>query len=137
MVLFAAATGLRPGEWIALERRDVDRQARVVYVRRAYRNGRVKCTKTEASVRAVPLQASALAALEQVPVGTGSTLLFPRPRGAPRSVQLPQPRLETRPGGRRDHAAAARLRFCATPSRPSPFVPASPPSTFPATWEPA
>src|SRR6266508_4068837 len=42
MVLFAAATGLRPGEWIALEQRDIDRQARVVYVRRAYRNGRLK-----------------------------------------------------------------------------------------------
>src|SRR5438128_9835182 len=41
LVLFAAATGLRPGEWIALEQRDVDRDARVVYVRRAYRNGRV------------------------------------------------------------------------------------------------
>jgi len=45
LVMFAAATGLRPGEWIALERRDVDLDARVVYVRRAYRNGRVKSTK--------------------------------------------------------------------------------------------
>src|SRR5438093_3324923 len=81
MVLFAAATGLRPGEWIALEQRDVDRQARVVYVRRAYRNGRVKCTKTEASVRAVPLQAIALAALEQLPPRSGSALLFPSLRG--------------------------------------------------------
>ena len=26
-VLFAAATGLRPGEWMALEQRDIDRQA--------------------------------------------------------------------------------------------------------------
>src|SRR5215216_8183638 len=55
LVIFAAATGLRPGEWIALEQRDIDRAARVVYVRRAFRNGRVKCPKTEASVRAVPL----------------------------------------------------------------------------------
>jgi integrase len=59
MVMFAAATGLRPGEWIALEQRDIDLQARVVYVRCAYRNGWVKCTKTEASVRAVRLQALA------------------------------------------------------------------------------
>src|SRR6266702_756476 len=88
MVLFAAATGLRPGEWIALEQRDIDQQARVVYVRRAYRNGRrayrngrVKCTKTEASVRAVPLQAIALGALEQLPADRGSDLLFPSPRG--------------------------------------------------------
>jgi integrase len=35
--MFAAATGLRPGEWIALEQRDIDPIARVVYVRRAYR----------------------------------------------------------------------------------------------------
>jgi integrase len=45
MVMFAAATGLRPGEWIALEQRDIDLQARVVYVRRAFRNSRVKCTE--------------------------------------------------------------------------------------------
>src|SRR3954466_10274678 len=35
LVMFAAATGLRPGEWIALERRDVDPVGCVVYVRRA------------------------------------------------------------------------------------------------------
>lgn len=81
MVIFAAATGLRPGEWIALEQRDIDRQARVVYARRAYRNGRLKCTKTEASVRAVPLQATAVAALDQLPADKESALLFPSPRG--------------------------------------------------------
>jgi integrase len=81
MVLFAAATGLRPGEWIALERRDVDRKARVVYIRRAFTNGRLKWTKTEASVRAVPLQAIALAALEELLSDSESRLLFPSPRG--------------------------------------------------------
>jgi integrase len=81
MVLFAAATGLRPGEWIALEWRDVDLQARVLYVRRAYRNGKVKCTKTEASVRAVPLQAAALDALAHVPIGPPTDLVFPAVRG--------------------------------------------------------
>jgi integrase len=40
MVFFAAATGLRPGEWVALEQRDVDREARVVYVGRAFTKGR-------------------------------------------------------------------------------------------------
>jgi integrase len=40
----------------------------------------VKCTKTEASVRAVPLQALALAALEQLPTND-SAVLFPSPRG--------------------------------------------------------
>jgi integrase len=80
-VLFAAATGLRPGEWMALEQRDIDRQARVVYVRRALRNGRVKNTKTEGSSRAVPLQAIALAALDQLSADRESQLLFPSPRG--------------------------------------------------------
>jgi integrase len=81
MVIFAAATGLRPGEWIALEWRDIDLQARVLYVRRAYRNGNVKCTKTEGSVRAVPLQAVALDALAQVPIGAATDLVFPALRG--------------------------------------------------------
>ncbi len=30
MVLFAAATGMRPGEWVALERRDIDRASRYI-----------------------------------------------------------------------------------------------------------
>src|SRR5215213_8878583 len=85
-VLFAAATGLRPGEWMALEQRDIDCQARVVYVRRALRNGRLKSTKTEGSIRAVPLQAVALAAvalaaLDQLRADSESQLLFPSPRG--------------------------------------------------------
>jgi integrase len=42
MVIFFAATGLRPGEWVALEHRDVDRPARVVYVRRSFGKGRLK-----------------------------------------------------------------------------------------------
>ena len=53
LVVFAAATGLRPGEWMALEHRDIDRDERVAYVRRAWRNGRLKCPKTDTSVRAV------------------------------------------------------------------------------------
>jgi integrase len=81
LVLFAAATGLRPGEWLALEHRDIDRQARVLYVRRAFRNGRIKCPKTDASIRAVPLQATALAALADIPSTPGSPLVFNAPRG--------------------------------------------------------
>jgi integrase len=81
MVVFAAATGLRPAEWLALERRDVDRKAHVVYVRRSFTKGRLKCTKTEASLRAVPLQAIALDALERQPPNPHSPLLFPAERG--------------------------------------------------------
>jgi integrase len=81
MVLFAAATGLRPSEWIALEHRDIDREARIVYVRRAYRNGRLKCPKTEGSLRAVPLQAVALEAIDGLSPSHGSALVFPAPCG--------------------------------------------------------
>jgi integrase len=79
MVVFAAATGLRPGEWIALEQRDLDRESRVVYVRRAFAHGRLKRPKTRRSVRA--LQAIALEALDRLPARADTPLLFPAPRG--------------------------------------------------------
>jgi integrase len=81
MVVFAAATGLRPSELFALEHGDVDRAAGVVQIRRAYANGRVKHTKTRLSRRAVPLQAIALEALDQLWPREGSRLLFPNARG--------------------------------------------------------
>ena len=66
---------------MAFEKRDIDREARVVYVRRALRNGRLKSTKTEGSMRAVPLQAVALAALDQHGAERESQVLFPSLRG--------------------------------------------------------
>src|SRR6266508_3246863 len=81
MVVFAAATGLRPSELFALEQGDVERAAGVVQVRRAYANGRVKQTKTRLSRRAVPLQAIALEALDQLRPREQSPLLFPNARG--------------------------------------------------------
>ncbi len=81
MILFAAATGLRPAEWIALEKRDVDPKERVVYVRRSFTRGELKVPKTEASMRAVPLQARALEALDRIRDDNGSSLLFPGERG--------------------------------------------------------
>lgn len=45
--IFAVGTGLRPEEWVALERRDIDRRAGVVTVERVYTQGRLKpCAKT-------------------------------------------------------------------------------------------
>jgi integrase len=67
MVIFAVATGLRPSELFGLDRRDVDQRLGVVYVRRAYADGRLKHTKTRLSTRAVPLQANALEALDRLP----------------------------------------------------------------------
>jgi integrase len=81
MVIFAAATGLRPAEWVALEWRDIDLGGRVVYVHRSFTKGRLKCPKTEASRRAVPLQTIALEAIEGQPSRRQSSLVFPAERG--------------------------------------------------------
>jgi integrase len=81
IVLFAAATGLRPGKWIALEHRDIDCDNRLVHVRRAFRVNRLKTTKTN-TARAVSLQRSALDALDQLPSPPHTaSLLFPAPEG--------------------------------------------------------
>jgi integrase len=77
MVVFATATGLRPSELLGLEQHDVDREAGVIYVRRAFANGRVKHTKTRLSTRAVPLQAKAFEALDRLPALV-NPILFPK-----------------------------------------------------------
>jgi integrase len=61
--------------------RRIDRVAQVVYVRRTFRNGRIKTPKTKASVRAVPLQAVALAALDELPPNPHGRLVFSSVRG--------------------------------------------------------
>jgi integrase len=81
---FAAATGLRPEEWIALERRDVDRQAGILSVRRTISSGEiVELGKTTRSRRQVPLSKRALAALDGIPPRLDSPFVFPARRGGP------------------------------------------------------
>jgi integrase len=80
--IFAAGTGLRPEEWIALERRDLDRQHRIVNVQRVYANGKLsEYPKTDRSRRRVPLRQRVLAALDATPSRLDSSLLFPGARG--------------------------------------------------------
>jgi len=80
MILFAAATGLRPGEWIALEHRDIDLANRLVHVCRAFRVNRLKPTKTN-TARAVPLSKPP-DALDQLPSPLSApSLLFQAPDG--------------------------------------------------------
>jgi integrase len=82
--VFAALTGLRPCEWIALERGDVDRRAGVVTVRRTVVQGVVKpYGKTDRSLRAVPLPARAAEALDEHAVRLDTRVLFPGAHGGP------------------------------------------------------
>ncbi len=80
MVIFGAATGLRPSELFGLEQHDVDRELAIVYVRCAFANGRIKNTKTRLNTRAVPLQAKAVEALDRLPASV-NPILFPNARG--------------------------------------------------------
>jgi integrase len=110
MVVFAAATGLRPAELFALEHRDLDYADGVVHVRRAYANGRVINTKTTRSTRAVPLPTKALAALERLPKSDSPTAVPGTARGPRRAAQLPPPALAARAGRSRDRSDPPRLR---------------------------
>jgi integrase len=79
---FAAATGLRPEEWQALERRDIDRRAGVLNVRRTVSDGEVvELAKTSSGQRQVPLTRRALAALDAIPPRLDTPLIFPAPNG--------------------------------------------------------
>lgn len=79
---FAAATGLRPEEWQALERRDVDRGEGLLNVRRTISSGEVvELGKTTRSRRQVPLSPRALNAIDGLPPRLDSPYLIPALRG--------------------------------------------------------
>jgi integrase len=79
---FAAATGLRPEEWAALQRRDIDRRDQVLNVCRTVSSGEVvELGKTASSRRQVPLTQRALDALDALPPRLDVSLLFPAPGG--------------------------------------------------------
>jgi integrase len=120
MVVFAAATGLRPSELFALEQGDLDRAAGVVQIRRAYANGRVKQTKTRLSRRAVPLQAIAEHRDDRPPLRSPRSRQLPARRLAPRRACARAGRgrwvdtgTETRKAARRHGFQASRKRLAA------------------------
>jgi integrase len=80
---------------MALERRDIDRDAGVLVVRRTVSSGEVvELAKTTRSRRQVPLSGRALAALDELPPRLDMPYVFPRPaRRSVRPPQLPQARV--------------------------------------------
>ncbi len=82
--IFASETGLRPCEWIALERRNISRNDGIVLVERSYteRGGLKPYGKTARARRPVPLSDRALAAIDYYcPPRLGTRLLFPASGG--------------------------------------------------------
>jgi integrase len=80
--ILVAGTGLRPEEWLALERKDLDLKNGVLHVRRVYTDGQVKeYGKQERSLRRIPLRSRVVEALEQHPWRLDSMLVYPGDRG--------------------------------------------------------
>lgn len=107
--VFAAATGLRPEEWQALERRDVDRRAGTVRVLRTVSDGQItELAKTNAGRRQVPLSRRAITALDMLSPRLDTPRLFPAPAGG--LLNLDNFR-------RREWAPAIETSGVATPAR--------------------
>jgi integrase len=82
LIVFAAETGLRPSEWLALEHRIVLASERVVMVERTFSDGRERNHgKTSSSRRRVPLSRRALEAYAAAPRRMDSRLVWPADRG--------------------------------------------------------
>lgn len=79
--IFVAATGLRPEEWIALHRSDIDRKQKLVHVQRRYTGGKEKEGTKTGPRRVVPLTQRALEALDRMRPRIDTKILFPAPRG--------------------------------------------------------
>jgi hypothetical protein len=101
--------GLRPEEWEAAERRDVDRRERILNVRRTISSGEgVEHGKTSRSRRQVPLSRRALEALDELTPRL-DTPLFPAPADGLIDLHNFRGRAPGR-RGRRHHAADQRFR---------------------------
>lgn len=84
LVIFAAGTGLRPGEWRALERRDLDVKSSVPTVtvrRRLTKDGHVVDETKNGKHRRVPLRPKVVTALAAMPSRLDTLLVFPAARG--------------------------------------------------------
>jgi integrase len=115
---FAAATGLRPEEWLALERRGVDRRAGIVNVRRTVSDRVVvELGKTSKSRRQVPLSRRASTAVDALPPRLDTPLLFPAPGGGLLDLAIVR---------RREWAVAVKTSAIAAPRGSTTCAPPSP-----------
>ena len=107
IITFAAETGLRTNEWVALERRDVDWRNPAVAVARRYAKG-VATPYPKTGRRRVPLTPARRrrARTATRPPGHADPVP-PIRRQSHRPHQLAQPRLVPRPRRRRDHPPRA------------------------------
>jgi hypothetical protein len=111
---------------------DIDR-AGVIQIRRATRT-EVEQTKTRLSRRAVPLQAIAIEALEQLPVQADSPLLFPNAHGGPLDFSNFNRRHWKPVQKTSGSSRCATFTTRATPTPPSRSVPACRCSLCPGSW---
>ena len=132
LVVFAAETGLRTNEWVALERRDVDRAGRAVTVQRRYADGVLTpFPKTAPLTPARAAHRAGAGRARRAAAEARHAAAVPRRRRAGTSASTTgAPASGTRrskpPGSR----SAARTT-CATRSRPRRSPPASRPSSWP------
>jgi integrase len=122
---FVAATGLRPEEWQALQRADVDRRERMVTIRRTVSGGElVDLHKTDGSHRQVPLSRRALAALDALPARLDTPLLFPAPGGGVLNLDTGAPASGDRQSRPLESSCQRGPTTCARPSSPRRWPPA-------------
>jgi integrase len=90
VVMFAGLMGLRPSEIVGLDWSDVSFTEEVLYIRRAVVRGEVGDTKTDSSVRSIPLIQPVLGLLKMWHESSGSpstSWVFPNRDGMPMNIR--------------------------------------------------
>jgi integrase len=113
--VFVGLTGLRPEEWLALERSDVDKGAGIVRVAaRLYGRTSEALRQADAIAEDRPLPVRAAEALDDLPPRLDTRLLFPGERGIAAGVSLFEfARFMGTSVERSDTPSARRLRLSA------------------------